>query len=203
MTILCSALDLTKIEVFKMSYPTLDEINKIRIQLKEACITHWLDNELFHFNWWISLILTILPLYIWWKLVDKSRVFKILTFGLMIGAVSITLDIAGINLVWWGYPNRLLPIIPPIFPFDISIVAVSNMLIYQYFRTWKSFLKAKLVLATTYSFIAEPLLVILGFYELYTWKYWYSFVGYFIMAVLIRWIVEKIDLSGNVSKESN
>lgn len=186
-----------------MSYPTFDEINEIRLLLKEATITHWLHAELFHLNWWINLILTLLPLYIWWKLVDKERVFKILTFGLMIAIVSIILDIAGINLVWWGYPNRLLPMIPPVFPFVVSNIAILNMLIYQYFCTWKSFLKAKLVLATTYAFIFEPLFVVLGFYELYTWKYWYSFVGYIIMAVLIRWIVEKIDLADNLSKQKN
>ena len=189
-----------KFEVLMMSYPTLDEIIEIRLRLKEATMTHWLHAELFHLNWWINLILTLLPLYIWWKLVDKQRVFKILTFGLMIATVSIILDIAGINLVWWGYPNQLLPIIPPIFPFDVSNIAVLNMMRYQYFSTWKAFIKAKLVLAATYSFIFEPLFVVFGFYELYSWKYWYSFVGYIIISVLMRWIVEKIDLSANGSK---
>ncbi|WP_367759296.1 CBO0543 family protein [Ammoniphilus sp. 3BR4] len=187
-----------------MTYTSYDEIQEIQRTLKEAMYTHWIRSELFQFNWWISLILSLLPLFIWWKIVDKSRVFQILTYGLMVSVVSIVLDFAGINLVWWGYPNRLLPMIPPVFPFDISIVAVLNMLLYQYFLTWKLFIRAKLVLAATYSFIFEPLLVKLGLYELYTWKYWYSFLMYIIMAVSLRWLVQKIaHLSVNPPKQNS
>ncbi|WP_134705205.1 CBO0543 family protein [Ammoniphilus sp. YIM 78166] len=187
-----------------MTYPSYDEIEKIRITLKEATIEHWLHTELFQFNWWLNLILALLPLFIWWKIVDKSKLFQILTYGLMVGVVAIILNIVGINLVWWGYPNSLLPMIPPIFPFDISIVAVLNMILFQYFHTWKSFLKAKLVLATTYSFIFEPLLVKLGIYQLHTWKYWYSFPIYLIIAVSLKWLVQKMEqLSVNTPKQKS
>lgn len=175
-----------------MSYATYHEIQEIRRVLKEATNEYWLHTELFQFNWWVSLVLTVLPWFMWWKLVDKARIFEILTYGLLVGIVSITLDTIGVNLVWWGYPDKLLPMMPPLFPFDITLVPIINMLLYQYFSTWKSFIKAKIAVAAVYSFIFEPIVTKLGLYQLHTWKYWYSFPVYIIMAISLRWLMQQI-----------
>lgn len=36
------------------------------------------------------------------------------------------------------------------------MVPVAYMLLYQYFRTWKSFILAQIIMALTYAFIGEP-----------------------------------------------
>lgn len=186
-------------------YPSYDDIQEIRRTLREATNEHWLYNDLFRGNWWLNLVLTFVPWIIWWKIVDKEKVFQILTYGLLVSILSILLDIIGVNLVWWGYPDKLLPMVPPVFPIDITIVPIINMLLYQYFPTWKSFLKAKIVVAAAYSFIFEPVLVKMNLYALHTWKHWYSFPTYIIMALSLRWVVGLIlHLSTNqTEKQTN
>lgn len=64
------------------------------------------------------------------------------------------------------------------------------MFIYQYFREWKSFIIANVILAAIFTFIAEPITVWLGIYKLDNWKYIYSFPIYILKTALIKWIVD-------------
>ena len=51
--------------------------------------------------------------------------------------------------------------------------------------------RAMVVKGILFSFIAEPLLVQLGFYKLIKWNYAYSFPIYIFLGLSARWIVKK------------
>lgn len=65
------------------------------------------------------------------------------------------------------------------------------MLFHQYFKRWTSFCIPAIVNAFVFSFILEPLLVWLHIYEPYHWKCTYSFIAYFVIAIVLKWLMNK------------
>lgn len=84
---------------------------------------------------------------------------------------------------WW-----LLVLLDVLIVFDISVVTVTYMLIYQHLQSWKWFIIAHIGIAGSFAFIAEPALVHLGYYQLLKWKFIYSFPIYFSMPMFLRWV---------------
>jgi hypothetical protein len=126
--------------------------------------------------------------------VNKERLVEITLFGLFVAAAAIFLDIAGSEYPPWEYPIRLLPMTPLIFPIDFIFLPVVDMLIYQKYPRWKSFLTANIIAAAILSFICEPLLTQFKAYYLITWEYVYSFPIYILIAVVCKLIVEKMNI---------
>lgn len=156
----------------------------------EYCIKH----ELFQFQWWLLLAALVIPLIIWWILVDKTRFFQIAFLGCLAALVALEFDILGYEFGLWQYPHKLNYFGPRLGPVDVSVFPVTYMLIYQYFPNWKSYLVAAVVIALAFTFIAEPLLVYLGIYQLISWEYWYSLPIYFVIFILLKWFVDALAL---------
>lgn len=107
-------------------------------------------------------------------------------------ATATWMDDLGTDLNLWYYPFKIVPVFPQIVPVNYAVLPVTFMLIYQYFPSWRSYIKAMLIMAALYSFVAEPALAYLGIYKLLRWQYYYSFPLYMLIAVSHRWLVEKI-----------
>jgi len=146
----------------------------------------WMQNDLFHFRWWLLIALYILCTYIWWKTVDKSRLMEIVLYTAMIVIIILTLDELGEELTLWDYPVDIFPLFPPISAIDFSCMPLVYSLIYQRFRTWKSFTAASLAMAVIFCFICEPVFVFSGIYQTLTWKYYYGLPIYFAMAIGVK-----------------
>ncbi|HEY5560312.1 MAG TPA: CBO0543 family protein [Clostridiaceae bacterium] len=172
--------------------PLWKEIVKARILVRDLNLKHWLGTNVFSLVWWFMVISFLIAWFVWWKLVNKSRFAEIVTYGLLVAMVSIILDIIGTSNVIWGYPNMLVPLAPPMFYADMCSMPVIYMLIYQYFRSWKSFIIAMTITAFIIAFIGEPIAVRLDIYELNSWKYLYSFPLYILIAIMLKWINNKI-----------
>ncbi len=174
-----------------VSYKDVFDANR---NFRDLAFEHWRSNELFTFDWWFLLILSIVPWFIWWKLLDKNRKTSIIMFGLFIALFSAIFEHIGENVaLWWGYKTRLIPTLTFLFPFDFTFLPVSFMLVYQFFNKWRSFVKGMLVLSLGGAFVFEPLLHWMDIYVLYTWKYVYSFPIYFAMGIFFKWLVQKIN----------
>ncbi|MBD3919180.1 hypothetical protein H8B09_10475 [Paenibacillus sp. PR3] len=177
-----------------MSVPTttFEEIKKVDHQLSEMRKHYFYEHDLFKYQWWLLLVLAIVPWIIWAKLVDKSRLREILLYGSIISIIVVLLDDTGGELGLWSYPYQLIRLAPRLHPVDFAVLPVCHMLVYQYFRSWRSFVIANVIMSLVFSFIAEPLLVWLHIYDLDNWKYIYSFPLYIAKAMLVKWIVEII-----------
>ncbi|WLD92764.1 CBO0543 family protein [Alkalihalobacillus sp. AL-G] len=152
----------------------------------------WREHGLFSPNWWLLLTLLIVPWIVWWFLVDRRRLFKIFAVGMTISAMASFLDTLGIVLGGWIYQVELIPMIPQLLPMDFSVLPIGYMLVYQYFPTWRRFLLASLITSLFGAFIVEPFFVKIDIYQLLKWKHIYSFSGYFILAVFIKWFVDSV-----------
>ncbi|WP_421385328.1 CBO0543 family protein [Bacillus salacetis] len=153
---------------------------------------YWLEYELFSWNWWILVAFVIVPWALWVKVLDRKRVMEIILFGSLVVIPTTYLDAIGSDLRFWMYPTELIPVTPRAIAFDMSMVVVAYMLIYQYFSSWKSFIIALVCMALLFAFIGEPLSHVLHLVYYFKWKYIYSFVYYILLGLLNKAILEKV-----------
>jgi len=72
------------------------------------------------------------------------------------------------------------------------MVPVAYMLLYQYFRTWKFFITALIIMALTYAFIGEPFCEWVELVYYLEWRYSYSFIYYIIVGIGTRALLLKL-----------
>jgi len=169
--------------------PSYEEVQQIQSAADVAGRENWLGAIVFTYQWWILVGLAIVPIVIWWRFVDRKRFFEILTYGLMAALVAGVLDAIGVETDAWDYKYDLVPLLDVLIVYDISVLPVTYMAVYQYCHTWRSFAIASIIVAFVFAFIFEPLLIWLDIYHPASWKHIYSFTGYFVLAVLLRWIM--------------
>ncbi|MFP7173882.1 hypothetical protein [Priestia filamentosa] len=58
-----------------MTYPSYEEVQNIRSELKEVGYQYWLHHDLFTWQWWVLLIASILPWMIWGYLIKRRTVY--------------------------------------------------------------------------------------------------------------------------------
>ena len=169
----------------------LDEIIKLKVQLRDSMVQHWLSREFLTWVWWLDIAMIIVCLVVWWKVVDKKRLLEISIFGLLINVSSVFLDVLGSEFALWEYPVHILPQVPLLFPVDFVILPIMKMTVYQKCPRWGMFLIVSTITAALASFVFEPLAVWIGQYKLITWKYYYSLPIYILIAVFGKLVVQK------------
>ena len=166
------------------------EVQRLRAEMHRAEILRWRQEELFTWQWWLLAALTVIPLILWWLALDKKRAYEIALYGCLIDLMALILDNFGTNLLWWGYPIKLLPVLPPLVTADSVLVPIFLMMVYQYFSaTWKSHWIANLAAAACLAFIAEPVFIWIGYYRLSGWNLVYSFLFYNVSTSLAKLII--------------
>ncbi len=168
-----------------------EEIIRLKEKLNDMFVQHYWESEIFTPVWWISIALAIIPIMIWWKIVDKKRLLEMSVFGLLVNVVATFLDIGLSDHMMWEYPVRILPQMALLLPVDYVIVPVAGTILYQKFPKWWNFLVACTVTSAFMSFVCEPIAVYIGMYRLLTWRYIYSFPIYIAIYVIIKLITEK------------
>lgn len=161
-------------------------------QLTSTRFDEWFKSDLFSLRWWLLLGVFVLSIYIWWKLVDKSRLNEIMLFSSIVAIIILTLDELGEELTLWDYPTDIFPLFPPIGAIDLACLPLLYSLIYQYFKSWKSYITAAIVMSFISCFVLEPLFVLTGIYQMITWKSYYGLPLYFSIAVCSKFILAKI-----------
>ncbi len=167
-------------------------VRDIHDQMVQLNVDGWLKNEFLTWQWWLLLAFLIFPWILWSKLVERDRIMEIVLFGTMVMIPTLILDNIGNDIRFWSYPTELIPFSPNEIAFDLAMVPVAFMLLYQYFTTWKSFSVGLVLMASFYAFVGEPLAHLLEMVIYIEWKYTYSFVYYIILGLGVRFVVEKI-----------
>lgn len=182
---------LDKIQTFP-SAPTDEKIADTLKELSYTRVDNWLETDFLTGTWWFQLAVAILSILVFWKLIDKKRLFEMSLYVLLASVIIIWLDQTGYELGFWYYPVDLIPLFPPSTAFDYSLLPLIYVLIYQYYPKWPSFLKATFIMSAIISFIMEPMAVRWGFYVLIKWKYYYGYPIYILIGVMLKLITEKI-----------
>ncbi len=162
-------------------------------ELHQLSLHFWLDHNLWTWKWWLLLVLTVLPLIIWWKVLEKTKGFEIAFYGSMLSLSALILDVIGSEWDWWAYPVKLLPGIPPFITADSILVPVVFMIVYQHYSlTWKTFFISSFIMAMIVAFLCEPIMIWVGYYQLVKWKLVYSFLYYLLATCIARYLIVKI-----------
>lgn len=184
------------------NHPSWNEIECLRTQLMKTNIEYWYKNNLFSFPWWFLLMTMVLFILTTWVLIDRAKIVEMLLCGFMATTIIVFLDVVGVSFLLWGYPNMLIPLIPPIFSIDMTHLPVVYMLLYQYCPSWKSYLIAITAAAFVFSFVFEPVAMWLNIYDMNHWKHIYSFPIYIAIGVFLKWVMIKIKAVETLHKKT-
>jgi hypothetical protein len=161
----------------------IKHIGEFYTKLKEAhyeYLDYWLNHTLFHWDFFLSLFLTIFPWVLWFKFKKKESTYRLLLVGFFVLVISAWLDFLGTMYGLWYYTGKIVPSMPAYGPWDFSVIPVIVMFFIQYKPKTAPFLKA-LIFAGVSSFIGEPLFQWIGLYVMTKWSVFYSFPIYLLM----------------------
>lgn len=164
----------------------------IQKHLTSIHIEEWLKQDVFHWRWWCLLCLIFIMVIIWCILVEKSRISEICLYITLATIIFMGVHEYGEELTLWNYPTHIIALFPPLSSINLLSLPLVYSLIYQYYKTKKSFFWATSIITAIICFILDPILTWGGFYQLLHWKYYYSILIYIPIAILVRVIVIRI-----------
>ena len=163
-----------------------DKIEQSRKLYEEIHQTHtkyrafWKETTLWHWEFWLSLFLTVFPWIVWWFYRKRGSEGRLLLVGFFVLLVASWFDFLGVAFGAWFYTGKALPAMPTFFPWDFSLLPVSLMLWLQFQPHWNAFVKA-VIYALFIAFVGEPFFEWLGFYTPLKWSAYYSFPIYIVI----------------------
>lgn len=162
------------------------QINEYFDQISEVhkeYYSYWLDNTLWHWDFWLSLLLTLLPWLVWFALRRKESQGRLLLSGMFVIIISSWFDFLGVIAGLWFYTGKVIPTIPSYIPWDFCLLPVTVMLTIQYKPTIKPWMKGIFYAGLT-AFVGEPFFKWVGIYVEQSWSEFYSFPIYFVIYLL-------------------
>ncbi|WP_129731720.1 CBO0543 family protein [Ectobacillus funiculus] len=175
-----------------MAYPSYKDLQEVRKQLKDVGYERWVEHDLFSWQWWLLLAATILPWIGWMYLVKKPHRPHVFAFAMLIGITSSILDVIGADMLLWGYPTKLIFMVPPLFPADLTMIPVLFSLVYYYGKVWSRYIVYVIFLAIVFSYVFEPLFEIVDIYRMHHFPHWASLIGFVCVALIVRWVLDMI-----------
>jgi hypothetical protein len=177
------------------------EIEKHYGQLRTLWLDYWTQEVVFTYQWWIMIFTLLIPFFLWWKLVDKTRIREISLVGLIISCIAFILDQIGTSLGFWTYPFTLTPLERDLWAVaDFSVMPFFYMMLYQWFPKWKSYLLAIIIFSLFAAFVGEQIFQWLGIYKLLKWKHIYSIPPYILLGIFVKVILQKLKTIETLSK---
>lgn len=169
--------------VVKLIDQNYDQIH-VLIQKKNEI---WLQHVVFSGLWWFGVGLSIIPWIIWVVFHKKESTDRILYVGFFVMGVSLALDVFGDQFSFWHYRYNVIPIVPTYFPWDITLMPVSIMILLQIKPNGHPLLKA-ILFGVGASYLAEPFFHWLGIYVLENWRYSYSIPIQIVIYLLAHYL---------------
>ncbi|MBM7694882.1 hypothetical protein JOC77_004361 [Peribacillus deserti] len=174
-----------------LDYKNVERARKVYTDIS---FEHWYKDDLFSPQWWFLLISTLALIIIFWIFIEKKRerFLEIFSYGLLCSVFASVLDTAGVEFMLWGYPDKLVNMVPPLIPADVVVIPISAMFLYQFCKTRIKFVLGSVILAAVYSYILEPLFIKFSLFELNHWKHTYSFIGFILFFITIKELLKVI-----------
>lgn len=145
----------------------------------------WSKHTFLHWDWWVSVGLSLLTWYLWWKVRRKESTQRLLYVGFFMMNLSFFLDYLGTSAGLWYYSGKLTPTMPAYLPFNFAALPVLTMLLVQWKPRLSRYIKA-LLYGLFNAFVGEPLFVWGGFYVMTGWEYYYSLPIYFVIYLIVH-----------------
>ncbi|WP_421378189.1 CBO0543 family protein [Bacillus salacetis] len=147
-----------------------EKVREIQKELVKVDKTGWYNNEFLTWQWWLLLAILVFPWILFILLHKKRRLVPTMLVGTFTALITVIYDVVGSDYSLWGYPTELVRAGPGALAFDLGIVPVLFMMLYQYFSRWKSYIIALLIMAWAYAYIGENISVKLELYTKIKWQ---------------------------------
>ncbi|MDQ0252780.1 hypothetical protein J2S74_000152 [Evansella vedderi] len=160
----------------------LNEIRSMAEDLTKRQIEYWQTYSDFgSWEFWVVVLMLIVPLIVLFIFMDKSRALLLGFFGLNYHVWFHYTNAIGISLGLWEYPYSLLSFLPS-FALDAALVPVCFMLLYQWtLNRGKNIYLWAVILSAFFAFIMKPVMVWLHLFHMH---YWVNYFGLFVFYVL-------------------
>jgi hypothetical protein len=177
-----------------------DEQQKALQTITDEMVTtkaHWLEywktfSDFDTWQFWVNILLFILPLIILFLFLDRGRAFRIGFFGFGVHALSVYIDAFGTTHGLWEYPFKWFPFLTNSLGLDASLIPVAYMLMYQWtLRRKINYYLAMAGLSAVFSFGFKPLLSALDLFQLYKgMNFFYLFIAFLLVGTVPYWFTE-------------
>ncbi|UJF35698.1 CBO0543 family protein [Paenibacillus hexagrammi] len=172
-----------KLEIAELIDANVNQIHSL-IQVK---VKIWKEYVLFSDLWWFGFFLSIAPWIIWFWIRKKQSTDRILYVGFFVMIIALMLDILGDQMGFWHYRYNVIPVLPTYFPWDMTLMPVTVMVLIQVKPKVHPFIKA-IFFALVSSYVAEPFIHWLKIYELLKWRYLYSVPIQCMIYLFAHWL---------------
>ncbi|WP_077211979.1 CBO0543 family protein [Bacillus dakarensis] len=150
----------------------------------------WLEYTFFHWDWWLSVLLSIGAWGFWIFYRKKESTHRLLYAGITVILISVCLDYIGVAMGLWYYTGKMTPTFPAWLPFNFCMLPVAIMFLIQtkpHIAPWKK----GLFFGTLTSFAGEPIFVWAGYYVLTGWHYICSLPIYALIYIFADWLTKR------------
>lgn len=168
----------------------MDQHAKEGQEVFQRVIELWMDEALFTWRWWFGVLTTIITWLLWMKFHKKESRYRLMTAGLFVMTISVSLDAIGVQLGLWSYRYEVFPLIPAYVPYDLALMPVVIMLLIQ-FKPHYSPLKKAIIFSLLTAFIGEPIIILTDIYKPQNWKTFYSIPVYFVIFLIANWLTTR------------
>ncbi len=171
----------------------LQELSRIYDMIAQASFdmqNYWLHNVLFHWRWWLSLGLTIVPWIIWILLRKKPSTARLMFAGATVMVLSSLLETIGVSRGYWWYGPKSIPIPTTNLMWSYSLMPVTIMFVLQYKPHIKPLIKAVLYSAVA-CYVGMPIFSFLSLYVQKHWSLFYSFVITIVIYLVADFVAKR------------
>ncbi|WP_207952294.1 CBO0543 family protein [Paenibacillus turpanensis] len=171
----------------------IDQIKDIHDQMADLTFQYWMQHSHFStWQFWVNLLLLILPLVILYKYLDWKHALLLGFYGFNIHVWFHYIDSFGVTNGYWNYPHKIVPFLSVNVALDAAIVPVCYMLLYQWITSRnKNYYVYTTLLSGAFAFILKPIMVYAGLFRMYEWvNYFYLFVFYMVIVLVSKWITD-------------
>jgi len=168
-----------------------EELKEAQEKVFDLWNQYWWDYSGFDtWQFWLNVLMIIIPLIILCIFIDRKRLFLLLFFGFNIHIWSAYLDGMATRANYIGYPYKAVPMFPIHFGMDTSLVPVLFILMYQYTIEKKAnFYLHSLLLIFLITFLIKPILEAGNLFFLSKGtNYFHIFLGYLLITILSKGI---------------
>jgi len=158
-------------------------------QADRLMTTLWLKYVLYGWRWWAGALMAVVPWLFWIRFRKKASTDRLLYVAFFVIIISSWFDVLGILFGLWSYYYPLVPFSPAFAPWDFSLLPVITMVFLQYKPEINPYVKS-VVYSVIGSFIAQPILAWMGYYNAKLWPHYYSF-PIFIVIYLIAYKISQ------------
>jgi hypothetical protein len=148
---------------------------------------HWVSQELFSTGWFVMVIVLAIVYATWFKIVDKSKLTRLLLLGclLAVGFGLSDLILEGLFGLW-EYQIRLIPLMPSMYVTSYTIGPILFMIVAQYTTSWKSYIGWGSLGTAIISFGLIPIYIRIGIVQYHNFNVFYGFILYMTGGIIGR-----------------